>query len=349
MRIVQFIFLLITSCVSAQNARYYYEYESVIPNQARFDKLNVKAYNEAEKIQLYGTLLMPKTPFDKVVMIIPGSGPDSRENHFKLAEELLLQNIAVFRYDERGVSESDGEFNEVVVGINQWVDDMGILYQQLKQVPAVKDKQIGLIGHSLGGMIAIDALNKKKVNPSFMVQWSTPIQSHGEWLKYQLKNGIGGLPQELKYHNLEDAYKIMDIYNKKFASTNDATTREEDYVLGKAAQKEAKKAGYTSRRFSRFRYASFPTFRELIKKDFEKMYAITDVPTFYIIGTNDLIVEAAVEVEKLKSLENKNITIKVMDGLDHYLTTETELILSKEMYHIDVKASDAIIQWIKAI
>lgn len=53
MRIVQFIFLLITSCASAQHAKYHYEYESVIPNQERFDKLNVKAYNEADKIDLY--------------------------------------------------------------------------------------------------------------------------------------------------------------------------------------------------------------------------------------------------------------------------------------------------------
>lgn len=349
MKIVQFIFLLITSCVSAQHAKYHYEYERVIPNQERFEKLNVKAYNEAEKIDLYGTLLMPKTPFDKVVMIIPGSGPDSRENHFKLAEELLLQNIAVFRYDERGVSESGGEFNEVIVGINEWVDDMGILYQQLKQLPAVKDKQLGLIGHSLGGMIAIDAWNKKKVNPSFMVQWSTPVQSHGEWLKYQLKNRIGDLPRQLKYDNLEDAYKIMDIYNTALASTNDATTRKEDLNLLKATQKEAKKAGYTSRRFDRFRYATFPTLKDLIKKDFEKMYAAIDVPVLYIIGTNDPIVDAVAEVEKLKSLGNKNTTIKVMDGLDHFLTTETELIQSKEIYHIDSSASDAIIQWIKAI
>ncbi len=349
MRIVQFIFLLITSYVSAQHAKYHYEYESVIPNQERFDKLNVKAYNEADKIDLYGTLLMPKTPYDKVVMIIPGSGPDSRENHFKLAEELLLQNIAVFRYDERGVSESGGEFNEVNDGINEGADDMGILYQQLKQLPEVKDKQLGLIGHSLGGMIAIDAWNKKKVNPSFMVQWSTPVQSHGEWLKYQLKNGIGELPRQLKYDNLEDAYKIMDIFNKAFASTNDATTREEDYALLRATKKVAKKAGYTSRRFDRFRYATFPSYRSLIKKDFEKMYAAIDVPVLYIIGTNDLIVEAKAEVEKLNSLGNKNTTIKVMDGLDHFLTTETELIQSKEIYHIDASASDAIIQWIKAI
>ncbi|MBB1138159.1 alpha/beta hydrolase [Myroides sp. WP-1] len=79
------------------------------------------------------------------------------------------------------------------------------------------------------------------------------------------------------------------------------------------------------------------------------MYAAIDVPVLYIIGTNDLIVEAKAEVEKLNSLGNKNTTIKVMDGLDHFLTTETELIQSKEIYHIDSSASDAIIQWIKAI
>lgn len=60
------LFLCIsTGLITAQNKKYYYEYESVLPHQERFDKIDIKAYNEIEKIHLYGTLLMPKTPFEK--------------------------------------------------------------------------------------------------------------------------------------------------------------------------------------------------------------------------------------------------------------------------------------------
>lgn len=346
--ILLFILLITTQFIKAQNKSAVLEYESTIPDQERFDKIDIKAYNEAEKIQLYGTLIMPKAAFNKVVMIVPGSGEDSRNNHFKLTEELLLNNIAVFRYDDRGVSESEGNFHEVRLTVNELGEDMAILFQKLKQLPAMKDKQLGLLGHSMGGMLTIDFINKKKVHPDFMVQWATPVQSFGEMFKYQLKNGLSGLPNHFLYDNLEDSYRIMDIFNKAFVTTNDSTTLKQDIKLLKQAQKTAKKLGYSKKRYKRFSYGTFPSQRAIIKKDFEKMYANLNIPTLYIIGSNDIFVDPMAEVEKLKSLNNENVEIKVFDGLNHYLTTDSEVTLGKEMYNIDEKASSDIINWIKS-
>lgn len=343
------IFFFITQIIEAQNKISVLDYESIISNIERFDKIDIKAYNEIEKINLHGTLLMPKHSFEKIIMIVPGSGEDSRDNHFKLAEELLLNNIAVFRYDDRGVSESEGEFNETNKSVNEFEEDMSALFHKLKQLPAIKDKQIGLIGHSMGGMLTIDGIHKEKVQPDFIVQWATPVQSFGEMFKYQLKNGLSGLPHQFKYDNLEDAYQIMDIFNKTLATTKDTTTLKQDIKLLKKARKIVKKEGYTQKRYERFRYATFYTQKAIIKKDFEQMYANVNIPTFYIIGTNDIFVDPVKEVDKLKSLNNKNIEIKVFDGLNHYLTTEPEVKLGKEMYNIDEKASSSIVDWIKSI
>lgn len=344
-----FIFFILTQIAEAQDKLFVPDYESTISNLERFNKIDIKAYNEAEKIYLYGTLLMPKAEFNKVVMIVPGSGEDSRDNHFKLAEELLLNNIAVFRYDDRGVSESEGNFYEVRLTVNEFGEDMAIFFQKLKQLPAIKDKQIGLIGHSMGGMLTIDFLHRKRVNPNFLVQWATPVQSFGEMFKYQLKNDLSGLSDHFLYNNLEDSYQIMDIFNKTFAATKDSTTLKQDIKLLKKAQKSAKKLGYSPKRYKRFSYATFPSQRAIIKKDFEQMYANVNIPTFYIIGTNDIFVDPVAEVDKLKSLKNKNIEIKVFNGLNHYLTTEPEVKLGKEMYNIDEKASFSIVNWIKSL
>ncbi|MBA5791786.1 alpha/beta hydrolase [Flavobacterium sp. xlx-214] len=347
--ILIFIFLITTQFIKAQNKRFIPEYESAILNQERFDKIDVNAYNETEKIHLYGTLLMPKETFEKVVMIVPGSGEDSRENHFKLTEELLLNNIAVFRYDDRGVSESEGTFQEVRLTVNELGEDMAVIFQKLKQLPAIKDKKIGLIGHSMGGMLTVDGVQKNKIQPDFMVQWATPVQSFGEIFKYQLKNGLSGLPQQFKYGNLEDAYQIMDIFNKTLATTKDTTTLKQDIELLKKARKMAKKQGYTQKRYERFSYATFPSQKAIIKKDFEQMYTNLTIPSLYIIGTNDIFVDPVGEVEKLKSLQNKNIEIKVFEGLNHYLTAEPEVKLGKEIYNIDGKASSSIVNWIKSL
>jgi pimeloyl-ACP methyl ester carboxylesterase len=76
------------------------------------------------------------------------------------------------------------------------------------------------------------------------------------------------------------------------------------------------------------------------------MYATLEIPTLYVIGSKDIIVDPVAGVEKLKSLGNNNIEIKVLEGLEHYLTTEPELILGKEMYDIDENASACMIKWI---
>jgi len=344
-----FIFFIVSQFTEAQNKETFFEYENVIFNEERFNKIDIKAYNESEKIHLFGTLLMPKIAFDKVVMIVPGSGEDSRENHFKLAEELLLNNIAVFRYDDRGVFESEGEFNETNNSINEFRKDMVALFKILKQIESLKNKKIGLIGHSMGGMITIDAVFKNEIQPDFLIQWATPVQSFGEMFKYQLKNGLSGLPEQFKYDNLEDAYKIMDILNKALSTTNDSTSLKQDIKLLKEARKIAKKQGYNQKRFERFSYGTFFSQKAIMKKDFEKMYTNLTVPTLYVIGTNDIFVDPIKEVEKLESLKNKNVEIIVFDGLNHYLTTEPEIKLGKEMYNIDENVSSCIINWINAI
>lgn len=343
-----FVLFITTQFAKAQGDRFFFDNESAMPNQERFEKIDIKAYNEVEKIHLHGTLLMPKTSFEKIVMIVSGSGGFTRKNHFKLAEELLLNNIAVFRYDVRGISESEGEFNDLDT-VDDYRKDMVALFQELKQVSEAKDKQIGIIAHSMGGILTIDGVNKKEIYPDFLVQWATPVRSFGEMFKYQLKNGISGLDQQLKYDNLEDAYQIMDIFNKALATTKDTTTLKQDIEVLKKPRKIAKKQGYTRKRYERYRYATFPSQRAIIKKDFEYMYANLTIPTLYVIGTNDFFVDPVLEVEKLKSLKNKNVKIKVFDGLNHYLTTEPEDKLGKEMYYIDENASSSIINWIKSI
>lgn len=349
------ILMSITLCILtnlgfAQNTekeRYLLIYENRISNIERFEQVDIKAFNEVENIHLYGTLLMPKTPFEKVVILIPGSGADSRENHFKLAEELLLNNMAVFRYDERGVSESEGEYGIPAYSINEMTEDLSVLFQNLQANEKVKGKKIGLIAHSFGGIISIDAVNKMRINPDFLIQWATPVQSFGESLKYQLKNGIGDLPSQFKYDNLEDAYKIMDIFHEALATTKDTTTLKQDIKILKEAKKKAKKEGYTRKRHDMYYYTVHYEQKSFIKKDFERMYTNLTIPTLYIIGTEDIYVDPIAEVNTLKSLNNKNIDIKVFDKLNHYLTADPNLKLGEEMYHIEPAVSSYIINWIK--
>ena len=116
--------------------------------------------NKDAGISLVGTLTLPSggAPFP-VVLLISGSGPQDRNetvfNHrpfLILADYLTRQGIAVLRADDRGVGASTGDFSQATS--EDFASDAlaGIAY--LKTRKEIKPEQIGLIGHSEGGIIA---------------------------------------------------------------------------------------------------------------------------------------------------------------------------------------------------
>jgi hypothetical protein len=109
---------------------------------------------------LAGTLTLPQGegPHPAVVLI-SGSGPQNRDEEvlgFKIfraiADHLTRQGITVLRYDDRGVGGSSAgttsDTSETFAG------DVAAAVQYLKGRPEVNPKEIGLLGHSEGGIIA---------------------------------------------------------------------------------------------------------------------------------------------------------------------------------------------------
>ena len=120
----------------------------------------VRFVNDDAGITLAGILTIPEGdgPFPGVVLI-SGSGPQNRNeeimNHrpfLVLSDHLTRNGIAVLRFDDRGVPESEGDLatattmdfaGDVFAGVNllMWREE-------------IDQKAIGLIGHSEGGIIA---------------------------------------------------------------------------------------------------------------------------------------------------------------------------------------------------
>lgn len=121
-------------------------------------------------ITLSGTLTLPfsKKP-SPVVLLISGSGPLDRDEalcpyrqlrhtnighkpFLVLADYLTRQGIAVLRWDKRGCGKSTGNYDKATT--QDFASDVfaGVAY--LKSRKEVNPNQIGLIGHSEGGIIA---------------------------------------------------------------------------------------------------------------------------------------------------------------------------------------------------
>lgn len=111
-------------------------------------------------VTLSGTLTLPtsKGPFP-VVLLIVGSGRIDRDEtvfghkpFLVLADHLTRKGIAVLRYDKRGCGKSTGNYDEATT--QDFAHDVLAGIEYIKSRKEVNLNQIGLIGHSEGGIIA---------------------------------------------------------------------------------------------------------------------------------------------------------------------------------------------------
>ncbi|MEM6769112.1 MAG: alpha/beta hydrolase [Bacteroidota bacterium] len=117
----------------------------------------------AEGITLAGELTLPEKGKPKaVVVLVSGSGPQDRNaylgsqiNHspfLVLSDYLTRKGYGVLRYDERGIAESTGVFNEATTA--DLAADAAAAVNYLRSQPEFKKIPIGMVGHSEGGIIA---------------------------------------------------------------------------------------------------------------------------------------------------------------------------------------------------
>lgn len=111
-------------------------------------------------VTLSGTLTLPGSEGSfPIVILIPGSGRIDRDEtvfghkpFLVLADYLTRHGIAVLRYDKRGCGESTGAYDNMTT--QDFSDDVFAAIAYIKSRKEVNLNQIGLIGHSEGGIIA---------------------------------------------------------------------------------------------------------------------------------------------------------------------------------------------------
>jgi pimeloyl-ACP methyl ester carboxylesterase len=129
----------------------------------------------ADNVTLAGTLSAPSTdgPHPAVVLI-SGSGPQDRDETIAgtqmkpfalLADALARAGIAVLRYDDRGVGGSTGVFDTALT--SDFTADAAAAIAFLETRPDINRDQIGVIGHSEGGVVTA-ALGAQNL-PDFII------------------------------------------------------------------------------------------------------------------------------------------------------------------------------------
>ena len=146
----------------------------------------------AGDVTLAGTLTTPLGDTSSTaVVLVSGSGPDDRNytNRFGhrpflvLSDYLTRRGLAVLRYDERGVGQSEGHYPEATH--ENLVDDVAGGVQYLRQRGF---KKIGIIGHSQGGGMAPVAAQKAAVD--FLVLMAPPNTTGRNIALHQVKRRL---------------------------------------------------------------------------------------------------------------------------------------------------------------
>jgi len=161
-----------------------------------------------DDVVLAGTLSLPKGdgPFP-AVMLLSGSGPQDRNSSIfghkpflLLAHELTQSGIAVLRFDERGVGESGGRTSEMTMATQMGDAQAGINY--LLSNNQINRTKIGLLGHSLGGILAPKLAIENDID--FLVLLAAP--------------GVNGDAMMLKQR--KDLLKLRGATDKQIEGTN---------------------------------------------------------------------------------------------------------------------------------
>ncbi|MDX2004834.1 MAG: alpha/beta fold hydrolase [Meiothermus sp.] len=123
--------------------------------------------------RIHGMLHLPLNPADKVpaVLMLHGFTGQRMEPHrlFVLFSRLLARHgIASLRFDFRGSGESEGGFEEMTV--SREIEDVMAAHRFLLSRPEVDPSRVGLLGLSMGGMVA--ALSVARLEVAALCLWA---------------------------------------------------------------------------------------------------------------------------------------------------------------------------------
>jgi pimeloyl-ACP methyl ester carboxylesterase len=295
----------------------------------RYREIEVEYLNTKDDIKISGTLTVPTsdTPVP-AVLLLQGSGPHDRNEMigrhkiFKvLARHLAQKGIAVLRSDKRGCGKSEGEF--IFGDIESFAEDGFAGIEFLRDIDGVDSSSIGIIGHSLGGMIAA-----RMAGSSSDIRFVVSMASTGSWGRdaiwgqNELWARSSGVPEE-EFENIKElSYRMYDLL-----MMDTATIEEEDEFvviyeeLALYLDEDLRAVFYPGQPRKAYHYFRKPGFQKSMQLNPAILWKQVKCPTLIIWGSldhhvsersNQLIIEA------LEKGGNPHCTSVILENHNHH-------------------------------
>jgi uncharacterized protein len=301
-----------------------------------YDEEEVTYENKRDKVRISGTLTRPKGARGPVpaVLLITGSGPQDRDEavmghrpFLVLADYLTRKGIAVLRVDDRGVGgTSAGTPNDTS---ENYVADVLAGVEFLKTRKEINPREIGLIGHSEGGMIAPLAAAQSN-DVAFLVLISGPGLPGDRLILLQndMISRVGGMSDATRE-------QMRLLYTRIFALLKEEkdNAAAEKKIREALADQMSRMTEAQKQEFAEIKavveaqggmYVS-PWFRYFLNYDPRPALMKVKVPVLAVNGERDLQVPAdenlAAIGEALKAGGNKDYAVVKLPRLNHLLQT----------------------------
>ena len=292
------------------------------------------SYESRDGTKLAGTLTLPKAATKlPAVLLITGTGEQDRDETLSghkpfwvLADHLTKAGIAVLRVDDRGVGGSSGDTGKT--GFDGKVEDALAGMSWLASQPEIDPTQIGLLGHSEGGLLApLVAVRARAPAPAvaFLVLLASPGVPGVALLTKQMRDTLiaqGASPERVAIGD-RGQKKVLDAV---VAGADDDTMRAivEEQVDAILALSPGEKPGLLQRRamveHTMLQVAS-PAMRDFIRSNPAPVLEKVTCPVLALGGGRDLQVPgeenlAAIEAALLRG-KNPDVTTRLFPGHNH--------------------------------
>jgi pimeloyl-ACP methyl ester carboxylesterase len=291
--------------------------------------------NNKAGVKLAGTLTLPRSkgPFP-VVLLITGSGPQDRDetlfSHkpFKLiADDLTRRGIAVLRVDDRGVGKSTGIHGTATT--SDFAEDVEAGVAYLKSRLDINAREIGLLGHSEGGIIAPMVAARSK-DIAFIVMLAGTGVNGEQVLYYQgqaIMKAMGASARDLAWQRTIQEILFQTMKREPDNAVAEKIVREAwAKEMAQLTDEEKKEAQRMNAAMDvQFKRVLGPWFRFFLTYEPAAALKKVQCPVLALNGEKDLQVDPkqnlAAIAAALKAGGNKDFTTALLPGLNHLFQT----------------------------
>ncbi|MFT4167966.1 MAG: alpha/beta hydrolase [Dysgonomonas sp.] len=351
-----FCSLIVSNSISADN----------IQSTKGYKEENVIYYNSDSTLHFGATLTLPEqTKKVPAVILVSGTGKQDRDGTMaghkmfaEIADYLGRRGIAVLRTDDRGVGETNGEYETATTA--DFATDALTAVEYLKSRKEIDNKKIGLIGHSEGGAaISIAASESKDI--AFMISLAGLATDGLSSLLRQNEDLVeaANIPEynkrryneinSLMFHTAYE-YADSDSLEIKLNETFNTWKIKDDEFF-----KSLNTGGYDHFRFPIYSYvkqAVGPWYRFFIRYNPNTYLSKVTIPVLALNGDKDIMVAADQNLGNFKKYlsHNNDVTTISIPGLNHLFlpcTTCTQQEYSTIKSEFSGETLQLIYNWIE--